>query len=233
MVLTAIPELAMTSEAAGQRARSAASTGEWHVLSDELLHGLIHALNNRVAALSAFIELARLGDDEANVLGVLPAEISLLHKVNGMFALLPERKSEAEALELPLVLDDALMLHEHHPRLRGERCVVVREGTPLPVRAPRWALLRVLLMLVHAAKRTGESVQGRGGSPIRVVGEPTTVSIRVESRAEPSASLVDLAARCGGTIVNEDDELVFCLPSILELRRLERAARESNPADLP
>jgi hypothetical protein len=193
-------------------------------LSDELLHGLVHALNNRVAALSAFVELARFGDEEADPLVVLPAEVTQLHRVNGMFALLPARGSEPEALELPLVLEDALRLHEHHPRLRGERVVVEHEGTPLPVRAPRWALFRVLLMLVHAAKRSADTVQGRGGSPLRVVGDATVVSVHVTTQSAPSSSLLSLAQRCGGVVAREGEELVLRLPSILELRRRERAS---------
>lgn len=198
--------------------------GDWASLSDELLQGLVHALNNRVAALSAFIELARLGDAETEPTAVLPSEIAQLHRVNGLFSLLPARGPDPEALELPLVLDDALRLHEHHPRLRAERCVVIREGTPLPVRAPRWILLRVLLMLVHAAKRSAESVQERGGSPIRIVGDPTSISVRVTARGEPSPSLIAMAERCRGTVAREGEELVFRLPSILELRRMERAS---------
>jgi hypothetical protein len=178
-----------------------------------------------VAALSAFVELARFGDDEANPMTVLPAEITQLHRVNSLFALLPERGPEPEALELPLVLDDALRLHEYHPRLRSDRCVVVRDGTPLPVRAPRWALLRVLVMLVHAAKRHAESAQGRGSTPIRVVGDPVTVSVHVTTRGEPSHYLMAMARRCGGSCDREGDELVLRVPSILELRRLERASQ--------
>ncbi|MEO6525050.1 MAG: hypothetical protein ABIP93_00330 [Gemmatimonadaceae bacterium] len=215
----------MTSGSQERQHSGADLVGDWPKLSDELLQGLVHSLNNRVAALSAFVELARLGDEEANPLTVLPAEIVQLHKVNGLFSMLPERGSEAEALELPLVLEDALRLHAHHPRLRAERCVVVREGMPLPVRTPRWALLRVLLMLVHAAKRTAESVQGRGGTPIRVVGDAVTVSVRVTTGGEPSPYLASLAARCGGTCARDGDDLVLRLPSILELRRQERESR--------
>ncbi|MEO8562518.1 MAG: hypothetical protein ABI601_10615 [bacterium] len=203
-------------------------TDDWATLSDELLQGLVHALNNRVAALSAFMELARFGDDEADPLVVLPSEIEQLHRVNGLFSLLPARGSQPEALELPLVLDDALRMHEHHPRLRGDRCAVVCEGTPLPVRAPRWALFRVLLMLVHAVKRSADTVQGRGGSPLRVVGDASSVSVHAHTPAEPSASLISLAGRCGGSCLREGEELVFRLPSILEVRRRERAGPKAG-----
>jgi hypothetical protein len=209
---------------------SSASTGstaldDWATISNELLQGLIHALNNRVAALSAFVELARLGDEESDPLAVLPSEIASLHQVNGLFALLPERRSEAEALELPALLADAVRLHEHHPRLRADPCEVSYEGVPIPVRAPRWALVRTLVMLVHAAKRAGESVKGRGGAPIIVRSDAAAVDVRVGTTAQASRDLVAAAERCGGAIVREGDELVFRLPSLPELRRREREAR--------
>ena len=216
-----------TPDSPDRRHAGGARTDDWSTLSDELLQGLIHALNNRVAALSAFVELARFGDEDADPLVVLPAEISQLLRVNALFALLPSRGSDAEALELPLVLDDAIRLHEHHPRLRGERCVVEQDGTPLPVRAPRWVLFRILLMLVHAAKRSSDTVEGRGGSPLRIAGDASVVSVHVATPAEPSDYLRTLAEQCGGACMREGDELVLRLPSILELRRRERAARGS------
>ena len=221
----------MTSGSSGQHASQHADgtpvAGDWSALSDELIQGLVHALNNRVAALGAFVELARLGDEEADPLTVLPEEIAQLHRVNGLFALLPARGGEPEALELPLVLDDALRLFEHHPRLRADQSPIVREGTLLPVRTIRWALLRVLLMLVHAGRRSTESVHGHGGATIRLVGDEEYVSVRVATRAEPSAQLATLAERCGGECARDGDDLVLRLPSILELRRRERASRES------
>jgi hypothetical protein len=205
------------------------SLDDWPTLSDELLQGLVHALNNRVAALSAFVELARLGDDEIEPGTVLPSEIAHLHRVNALVGLLPARGRRTEALELPLVLEDALQLHEHHPRLRDKACSVSREGMLLPVRAPRWALLRALVILVHAAKREGESVQGRGGSALRLHGENATVSVSVATRADPSPYLSELARMCAGTVAREGDDLVLRLPSVVELRRRERETPGAVP----
>jgi hypothetical protein len=221
----------MTTGPSPRQLHVATTTDDWQSLSDELLQGLIHALNNRVAALSAFVELARLGDEDDDPLTVLPAEIAQLHQVNGLFALLPARRADAEALELPAVMEDALRLHEYHPRLRGERCVVTYEKAPTPVRVQRWALLRALVMLVHAAKRAGESVQGRGGAPISVRSDDTTVSVHVGTTSEPSGDLVALAERCGGSIAQNDGELELRLPSITEVRRREREARGGLPAN--
>jgi hypothetical protein len=202
---------------------------DWRTVSDELLQGLVHALNNRVAALSAFVELAKLGDDEGDPLTVLSTEIAQLHQVNALFGLLPERRAEAEALDLREVLDDAIRLHEHHPRLRGERVVVTSEGAPGVVRAPRWALVRAMVMLVHIAKRAAESAHGRGGAVLHIRGDEAAVGVHVATTAEPAADLLAVADRCGGSVRREHDDLVLRLPSLRELRRRERVAREDSP----
>src|SRR5689334_12614851 len=84
----------MTHDSPERQRAGLAGSDEWSMLSDELLQGLVHALNNRVAALSAFVELARFGDEEADPLVVLPAELTQLHRVNSLFAMLPMRGSE-------------------------------------------------------------------------------------------------------------------------------------------
>src|SRR3982751_3750668 len=118
----------MTSAVPAPQPEKAQPSDDWRTISEELLQGLVHALNNRVAAISAFVELETLGDEQGNPLAALPGEIAQLHRVNALFGLLPERRAEAEALELRVVLEDAIRLHEHHPRHRGEQLAVTFEG---------------------------------------------------------------------------------------------------------
>ena len=82
----------MTSGIPASQPDHASVIDDWRTISEELLQGLVHALNNRVAALSAFVELAKLGDEEGDPLTVLPTEIAQLHRVNALFGLLPERR---------------------------------------------------------------------------------------------------------------------------------------------
>jgi hypothetical protein len=220
----------MTSGIPAPQPHDAPVGDDWRTISEELLQGLVHALNNRVAALSAFVELAKLGDDEGDPLTVLPVEIAQLLRVNALFALLPERKAQAEALELRAVLDDAIRLHEHHPRLRGGQVDLIFEGAPGAVRAPRWALVRAMVMLVHAAKRDAESNRGAGGASIRVISDDESVAVRLATSTAPSPDLEALAARCGGRVVRAGDEVVLTLPSLRALRRRERDAQGDAPA---
>jgi len=219
----------MTSPLSAPHSADAPVGEDWRSISEELLKGLVHALNNRVASLSASVELARLGDEEEDPLTVLPEEIAHLHRVNALFALLPQRKAGAESLELRDVLDDAIRLHEHHPQLRGGHVALTFEGAPAVVRAPRWALIRTMVMLVHAAKGDARSERGGIDATIRVSGDDATVSVRVSSPEAPSDDLVALAARCGGVVVRTNDELVLTLPSLRELRRREREGRGESP----
>ena len=224
------PPSLMTSPMSAPHPAEAPVGEDWRTISEDLLRGLVHALNNRVASLSAFVELAQLGDEEEDPLTVLPEELAHLQRVNALFGLLPQRKAEAESLELRVVLDDAIRLHEHHPRLRGGQVPLTFEGAPAVVRAPRWALVRVLVMLVHAAKVEAASERGRADAAIRVTADDETVSVHVPTPEAPSADLAALAARCGGRVVRTNDELVLTLPSLRELRRREREARGESPA---
>lgn len=203
------------------------SADDWPTLSNDLLQGLVHALNNRLAALGALMELARLRDEAVDPLAELPAEIAQLQGLTGLFALLPERRTDAEALELSVALTEAVRLHEHHLRLRTERCEVRYEGAPPPVRAPRWALIRALVMLVHAAKRTG-AMRETSEAPIVVRSDESTVSVWVRASGDVSRDLRAAGERAGGEITREADLLVFRLPTLPELRRRERLARDGR-----
>lgn len=219
----------MTSRTPSPRHENVPPLDDWRTISEDLLKGLVHALNNRVAALSAFVELAKLGGEDEDPLTVLPLEIAQLHQVNALFGLLPQRGAEPEPLELRAVFDDALRLHEHHPRFRGEAVSLTYDGAPGAVRAPRWALMRAMVMLVHAAKREARSGHG-SGAVIRVHGDDTRIAVHVATSDAASADLEALAAQCAGRIARANGELVLSMPSLRELRRRERGARGESPA---
>ncbi len=197
---------------------------QWALIADELLAGLVHALNNRVTALSVSVELSALGDSEAFTGGLLSAEVGRLQRLSVLLGLLPMRQHDAEALDLEPVVDDAIALHAHHSRARRARCVVTQRGTMQPVRVPRWALLRALVLLVQAATTDAEE---RGGEQVAVVlqGDDDAMRVRVQARGDAGPYAAEVAARCGGVVARDGDELVLTLPSLLALRRREHATR--------
>lgn len=193
---------------------------EWLTLSDELLAGLVHALNNRVTALSVCAELASLGDEQMLADGVLRAEVERLQRVSALIGMLPARGHVPEALELAPVLEDAMAIHAQHPRRGAVECTVAGMKAAQPVRAPRWALLRLMLCVVDAVK-AGAQHAGRADVTLRLSSDERSVRVRGLAREGENAYAAAMAARCGGAISRDGAELVLTLPALAELRRLE------------
>jgi hypothetical protein len=197
------------------------NAGEWTTLFDELLRGLSHAMNNRVTALSAFAELAAM-DGELVETTVLRQEIARLHAVSALVGVLATRGNDTEALELRGVLEQALTIHSHHPRMRAVPCTIAQRELVLPVRVPRWALLRLMLLMVDVAKRAGETT-GATGVEVHLAGDDETTTVQVSSAERLGLDAAALATMCGGTLRHAGGDWVLELPSLLALRRRERS----------
>lgn len=196
------------------------SEGEWTPLLEDLLRGIVHAMNNRVTALSAFAELAAV-DAETLEVDMLRLEINRLHAVSSLVGVLVSRNNEMEALELSAVLEIALGIHVHHPRMRTVACTMEKTGMVLPVRVPRWALLRLALLMIDAAKRSGVDTNA---SAVAVVlsGDDVTVRACVATPEPLGDDATELAALCGGVLRHKNGEALLELPSLLEVRRREK-----------
>jgi hypothetical protein len=204
-----------------------AGSAEWLALSDDLLAGLVHALNNRVTALSVFAELTTLGDNQMASSGMLATEVARLQRLSTLLAMLPARRQAAEALEIDPVLDDAIALHAQHPRIRAIECVVERKGELPPLRAARWALLRLLLLVVHAAKGAAETAHGERVT-LHLIGDANSLTLRVFALDSAGVHAQALAARCGGALEQVGDDLQLTLPSLAEMRRREQLVRAAD-----
>lgn len=194
--------------------------GTWTTLLEDLLCGLVHAMNNRVTALSAFVELAAM---DGNLIEppVLREEITRLHHVNALVGMLATCHDEMEALEIRAVLELAVTIHSHHPRIRSTPCTIVQSGVVPPVRVPRWALLRLLLLMVDAARRAGTAGHDRGVE-VRFSGDEAAVRVQIVSSEPLGADADSLAAACEGGLTYSAGVCMLQLPSLLEIRRLER-----------
>ena len=124
---------------------------EWVELVDQALQGLHHALNNRIGSLSALVELYQLGDLPPDGSGFenLAADLTRLADCNRMIRLLPR---DAVAGEEPLILDDVLAdvfaIHRYLHDVRELQVTIVPTRYVEPVRVERWALVRVLTLLL-------------------------------------------------------------------------------------
>lgn len=197
--------------------------GTWSPLLEDLLRGLVHAMNNRVTALSAYAELASV-DEESLEVDMLRREIQRLHQVSSFVSALATRSDEREALELSGVLELALEIHSHHPRMRSVPCTLETAGAVLPVRVPRWAMLRLVLLMIDAAKRAGSAASANAVA-MRLSGTDAAVRLQFASAKPLGLDAVELSRHCGGTLSHANGQAVLELPSLLELRRREKEAR--------
>ena len=199
-----------------------ALSGEWAVLFEELLRGLVHAMNNRITALSAFAELASL-DGEPLEVPMLRQEVTRMHSACSLVALLASRRPDAEAIEVRPLLEHALAIHAHHPRMRSVPCSAEEMTVLAPVRVPRWCLLRLMLLLIDMAKRAADA-QREPQCYVHLGGDERAVQLQIMTDEPISADLATLVAACDAVVTTGNGELTVELPSLAEVRRRERAA---------
>lgn len=219
----------------------------WLSVSDSLLHGVNHALSNRLAALGAVARILESGYPGRDpLIEMLIGEVGQIENVAGLLHLLPrDRGADAEPIHLPDLLGGAIALHRLQGPLRDTRYEVEEDPATLPVWAERWALVHALLMLMSAAAR---AAQLRGGQTVlvRYSGDETFVSLSVEaplmegeaelagSRPEELLDPVDLGAVAAllkpsdGVLMADEDPGGSCaarfeirLPTLVEARRRE------------
>ena len=198
-----------------------AALREWMQLSDALLRGLVHSLNNRITALSAVGELAEMGEHDLATAAMVPGELGRMRQLASLFRLLVSDEAPPSAIEVGPVVDDALAMHTHHTRLRTVQCDLMRTDAGIPVRAPRWALFRLLLVLVEEGKRSAER-EGLDRTMLRLSGDEQWLELQVDG-AELTPYAAAMARLCGADAAVGD--AVARIPTLLEVRRLERLRR--------
>jgi hypothetical protein len=168
---------------------------EWLSLVDEALQGLHHALNNRIGSLSALVELYQLGDLPPDGSGFesLAADLTRLSECNRIVRLLPRDSVPGEE---PLILDDVLAdvfaIHRFLHEVRDLQVTIVPTRYVEPVRVERWALVRVLTLLLNDAKRLAKNI----GTVVRAVTESDEQWVRIEFRV--GSTPIDAIPESGG-----------------------------------
>jgi hypothetical protein len=90
----------------------------------------------------------------------------------------------------------------------------------------RWTLLRLLLLVVHAAKGAAEAAR-RERVTLYLTGDTASVTLRVFAAGD-GVHAAALAERCGGALAHVGDELRLTLPSLTEVRRREQLVRAAD-----
>jgi hypothetical protein len=205
---------------------------EWLDLVDHALQGLHHALNNRIGSLSAVVELYQLGDLPSDGKGFenLAADLTRLGDCNRVVRLLSR---DSVAGEEPLILDDVLAdvlaIHRFLHDVRDLPVSIVPTRYVEPVRVERWALVRVLTLLLADAKRSAQSQS----TTVRAVTESDEQWVRVEFRlgvphtdAVPSFARGPYAERVaeafGGQVSRRAGAVELRLPTLKARRAADR-----------
>jgi hypothetical protein len=196
---------------------------EWIEIVEQALHGLHHALNNRIGSLSALVELHQLGDLPVDDPGFasLEGDIKRLQECSRMVRLLPrDGASGEEALILDDVFADVFAIHRYLHDLRELSVTIVPARYVEPVRVERWALVRVLTMLLCDAKRLAKVAD----TNVRALTESDERWVRIEFRlgSPPVIDTLDsragyaeaLAVSFGGAIERRPGAVVLRLPTL-------------------
>jgi hypothetical protein len=222
------------------RATEEAGAEEWLELVDQALQGLHHALNNRIGSLSALVELFQLGDLTGDLarggegaetsFHTLAADLARLEDCSRMVRLLPR---DAVVSEEPLILDDVLAdvfaIHRFLHDTRDLQVTITPTRYVEPVRVERWALVRVLTLLLNDAKRLAKQAE----TVVRAVTESDEHWVRIEFRVgSPPIAQIPAPAHAGGryaaAVAAGFGGTVSRRPGVVELRlptlRARRAA---------
>jgi hypothetical protein len=187
---------------------SSVAADDWAPIHDALLQGVVHACNNRVAALGGIVQLQdhALATPQEGFAS-LKAEVPRLRAMMELFrALMARRGDKREPVRLSECARGAAALLEHHPVARQWTVRVDDEPADAePVLLWPTDALRFALLLLLAAG--GDAPSGELRVSVLRNGKRTTASVVTTGNAaaaEASAEFLALrraAEREGGTLV--------------------------------
>jgi hypothetical protein len=156
---------------------------EWLAIVDQVCHGVHHALNNRIGSLSALLELTRLGDLPPNdpAFASLSSELTRLEDCARAMRLIPRAVVGEEPLIVDDVIADVIAVHGFLHELRDTPFTTAPTRFVEPVRTERWALVRVMVLLLADARRLARTTRASVHSTI----ESDERWVRVEFRVGP------------------------------------------------
>lgn len=189
---------------------SAAALDAWSRHVDAVLQGIAHALNNRAAALSAAVQLARDDGSASVVDGVLAPELERITELAAAVRTLGAPRGGVEAFSPKDAAAEAAAVLKLHAAYKT-RVVAIEARGAAPVRLHRWMFVRALIALTADTTSDGD---------VRVTVEDDRAGDWVAVRANaatPSAYVSELAVAMGGEAASDG----FRVPTLAALRRRE------------
>ena len=159
----------------------------WRTVGESFLGGIHHALNNRVAALSAIAQVLGAGMPDATPLvAALSGEVERLEQTVALISHLRRSRARTpEPIQLPELVASLLPILPQHGDLKEIEFVADPGPGIIPVYAERDLLTRVLLVLMTSA---GVSADCLGGGRVRVSFTGDDVAVTARIACEPAAN---------------------------------------------
>lgn len=128
----------------------------WLEVSDALIRGTHHELNNRIASLSGLEQVMQSGGGLTPRLAeAMGDELRRMRSAIGLLGRMPTAlPGPASAMRLQDAAANVLELIPLHSTLRGRAVELRCEGDPPPTRADSSAVQRSLLVMIAAASRS-------------------------------------------------------------------------------
>ena len=196
---------------------SAEALSEWSRHVDNILRGIGHALNNRAAALSAVLELARDPTEEPSVYAsILSTEVARVADLVTTVRALGALKKSDDAFTTAEAVAEAQVTLRNHPLARDRRVSFDPVAAP-PLRVPRWMFVRALIALganaMQASADTMIHVIADGEDWVVVRAHATGVEVK------QGVYVAEIARAMGGEAMR--DGTGFRVPSLAAVRKRE------------
>lgn len=202
-------------------------------MSDALIGGVVHAMNNRVTAMDGLAMALEDGDPVSDTLPRLQQERERLRALAEVARHIPYDDAGPEGCAVADLLEVARALSGLHPRLRDVQ-VEVRdaEGMP-PLRVRQRAAEHAFLLSIAAAAAVGDTLlalcAATADGHVEVALRPRT------GTASPSDEALELCAASDALVTADGGaaewsggvapSVVVRLPSLALVRQRERASR--------
>lgn len=195
---------------------SAAALSEWSRQVDTILRGVGHSLNNRAAALSAVLELARDPEEDPKVYAsILSTELQRVTELAATVRAVGAARHTADAFTAAEAVGDAHAALSQHPLARDRRVTFDVSSAP-PLRVQRWMYVRALIAL------GGNAMQASRDTSIRVSGDGDWVVTRAHADGvgvKQGPYVTEIARAMGGEPL--PDGTGFRVPSLAAVRKGE------------
>lgn len=190
----------------------------WLELSDALIRGTHHELNNRIASLSGLEQVMQSGGElTPRLAAAMGDELKRMRSAIGLLGRMPTAlPGPASAMRVQDAAANVLELVALHATLRDQAVEFRCEGDAPPIRADPSAIQRSLLVMIAAGSRSVSPLEAE-----RIVvecgaeGDDVWVGVRpVELTEAERLAIAAWLRPFGGAVENSDPRVLLRFPTL-------------------